>query len=101
MPDHQELRKKYFNWAANVNIYGEQLADHNSGYWTSLADRERRPDQEEVLSITDEDFEADAKARRDSIERALDESIDNADRLKADYERLALISIPKYATYGT
>jgi hypothetical protein len=90
MPDPLALREEYFKWAADVNMYGEQLADHNYEYWTSLADRERRQDQEEVLSLADEDFEADAQKRRDFITRALDEAIDNADRLKAECEELGI-----------
>jgi hypothetical protein len=79
MPGPLELREKYFEWAADVNIYGEQLADQNHEYRTSLADRERRRDQEEVLSVADEDFEADAQKRRDVITRALNEAINEAD----------------------
>jgi sugar diacid utilization regulator len=68
----------------------EQLADHNYEYWTSFADRERRQNQEEVLSVADEDFKADAQKRRDVIMRDLNEAIDNADRLKAECEPLGI-----------
>jgi hypothetical protein len=90
MPDLEALREDYFKWAADVNIYGEQLADHNYDYWTSLEDRERRQDQDETLSVTDEDFEADAQRRREIITKALDEAIDKADRLKAECKSLGI-----------
>lgn len=90
MPDREALREDYFKWAADVNIYGEQLADHNYDYWTSLDDRERRQDQDETLSITDEEFEADAQRRREIITKALDEAIDKADRLEAECKSLGI-----------
>jgi hypothetical protein len=89
-PHLESLREDYFKWAADVNIYGEQLAEHNYDYWTVRADRERRQDQDEILLITDEDFEADAKRRRDIITNALDEAIENADQLKAQCESLEI-----------
>jgi hypothetical protein len=90
MPDLEALREDYFKWAADVNIYGEQLADHNYDYWASLGDRERRQDQDETLSVTDEDFEADAQRRREIITKALDEAIEKADRLKAECKSLGI-----------
>ena len=90
MPDPEALREDYFKWAADVNIYGEQLADHNYDYWTSLDDRERRQDQDETLSTTDEEFEADAQRRREIITKALEEAIDKADRLKTECESLGI-----------
>jgi hypothetical protein len=88
--DLETLREDYFKWAANVNIYGEQLAEHKYDYLTTRADRERRQDQDEILLIKDEDFEADANRRREAITKALDEAIDNADRLKAECESLGI-----------
>ncbi|KAM0708460.1 hypothetical protein Q7P35_005112 [Cladosporium inversicolor] len=89
-PDLETLREDYFKWAADVNIYGEQLAEHNYDYLTARTDRERRQDQDEILLITDEEFDADANRRRDVITKALDEAIDNADRLKAECESLGI-----------
>lgn len=90
MPNLEALREDYFKWAADVNIYGEQLADHNYDYWTSLDERERRQDQDETLSVTDEDFEADAQRRREIITKALDEAIDRADRLQNECKSLGI-----------
>lgn len=89
-PDLETLREDYFKWAADVNIYGEQLAEHNYDYLTARADRERHQDQDEILLVTDEEFDADANRRRDVITKALDEAIDNADRLKAECESLGI-----------
>lgn len=82
LQDDDSLRDAYFRRAADVNIYGEQLADLNYDYWTTLADRERRQDQEETLSIPDDIFQADAERRREVITEALDEAIKYADKLK-------------------
>lgn len=87
-PNFETLREDYFKWAADVNMYGEQLAEHNYDYWATRTDRERRQDQDEILLVTDEEFEADANRRRNVITKALDEAIVNADRLKAECEAL-------------
>lgn len=84
----ETLREDYFKWAADVNMYGEQLAEHNYDYWATRTDRERRQDQDEILLVTDEEFEANANRRRNVITMALDEAIVNADRLKAECESL-------------
>lgn len=73
-----------------MNIYGEQLADFNYDHWTVLADRERRIDQEETLSVPDENFQADADPRREIITQALDKAIEDADELKAQCEAAGL-----------
>lgn len=57
---------------------------------TARADRERRQDQDEILLVTDEEFDADANRRRDIITKALDEAIETADRLKAECESLGI-----------
>lgn len=89
-PDDESLRDAYFSRAADVNIYGEQLVDFNYDHWTTLADRERRLDQEETLSVPDDEFQADAERRRELITQALDEAIKDADELKAKCEAAGL-----------
>jgi hypothetical protein len=95
MSDSTALREQYFEWAANVNIYGERLVNHDYAYQTSLADRERRQDQGEVLPDTDGDFKADAQRRRNAIVLALNKAIDNADRLKAKCEEAGIDHNPQ------
>lgn len=70
----ESLRDAYWRKAADVNAFGEQLAEHNYDYWTTLADRDRRLDQGEKLSIPDEEFQAEAARARTIISQALEKS---------------------------
>jgi hypothetical protein len=85
-PNQPALLEKYFQVAAEVQILGERLADHNYEYWDAVAGREYREDQDEVLSIPDEEFEKGYHEERTSITQRLDETIKEADRLYAECE---------------
>jgi hypothetical protein len=76
--------KEYFQVAAEVQVLGKRLADHNYEYWDAVARREYREDQDEVLSIPDEEFETGYHEERKSITQLLDDAIKEADRLYAE-----------------
>jgi hypothetical protein len=78
------LPEEYFQVAAEVQILGERLGDHNYEYWDAVARREYREDQDEVLSIPDEEFEKGYHEERTSITQRLDDAIKEADRLYAE-----------------
>jgi hypothetical protein len=85
-PNQPALLEKYFQVAAEVQILGERLADHNYEYWDAVAGREYREDQDEILSIPDEEFEKGYHEERTSITQRLDNAIKEADRLYAECE---------------
>ena len=72
---------RYLQRAADVGVFGERLADCNYEYWTAVSQREMRQDQDETLSVADEDFERYWQNEKESITRDLDESIREADEL--------------------
>jgi hypothetical protein len=78
------LLGEYFQVAAEVQILGERLADHNYEYWDAVAGREYLEDQDEVLSIPNEVFEKGYHEERTSITQQLDNAIKEADRLYAE-----------------
>lgn len=80
------LLEKYFQAAADVQILGERLADHNYEYWDAVAEREYREDQDEVLSILEEDFEKKHHEEHETICQQLDHDMEEADRLCAECE---------------
>jgi hypothetical protein len=80
------LLEEYFQVAAEVQILGKRLADHNYEYWDAVAGREYREDQDEVLSIPDEDFEKGYHEERTSITQRLGGAIKEADRSYAECE---------------
>jgi hypothetical protein len=77
------LEEKYLKCTAKVKAYGEQLADIDYEYWDSIAARDLLQEQGEVLSVSDEDFEADYQQNREAVSRALDKASAKADRLNA------------------
>jgi hypothetical protein len=85
-PNQPALLQRYFQVAAEVQILGERLADHNYEYWDAVAGREYREDQDEVLSIPDEEFEKGYHEERTSITQRLDDAIKEADGLYAECE---------------
>lgn len=74
----------YHQKAADVRLLGEQLADHNYDYWNEVARRELRRDQEDKLSTTDSEFEAESKRQREQITQELSKMIGEAHRLRRD-----------------
>lgn len=83
-PLQAALLEKYFRIAANVQNLGERLADHNYEYWDAVAIREHKEDQDEVLSISEEEFEKGHHEERTTITQQLDDAIKEADRLYDD-----------------
>lgn len=84
--EQNALQGAYFRKAGDLNNLGEQLAEHNYDYWIAIAERDRRQDQDEVLTVPDEEFEADALKRREAITNALNKAIQEADELKMQCE---------------
>jgi hypothetical protein len=78
------LLEKYLQAAAEVQILGERLAEHSYEYWDAVAGREYREDQDEVLSIPDEEFERANHEERTSITQRLDNAVKETGRLYAE-----------------
>lgn len=73
-----------------MGILGERLADYNYEYWSAVASREIRQDQDEALTQTEEEFEGSWLPDRLRLTRELDEAIKNADHLKEACEKKGL-----------
>lgn len=88
--DHP-LLDRYLQRAADVGVFGERLAECNYEYWTAVSQREMRQDQDETLSVADEDFERYWQNEKESITRDLDESIREADELLEECRKEGLV----------
>jgi hypothetical protein len=78
------LLEQYHSRLAAVNSLRERLADHNYEYWNEVARRELLRDQEETLSVGDEDFEEASERERNDISQELSKAMEEAKQLKAD-----------------
>jgi hypothetical protein len=83
-PEVNFLLERYHSRLAAVNSLGERLADHNYDYWSEVARRELLRDQEETLSVGDDEFEETSEREKNDILQELSRTMEEADRLKAD-----------------
>lgn len=85
VPDLDFLMRRFNQKSSDVSVLGERLADHNFEYWSEVARRELRRDQEDALSVPDEEFETNAQLEKESISQELNRAIKEADDIKAQW----------------
>lgn len=78
------LIQHYHQKVAELRLLGEELADQNYDYWNEVARRELRRDQEDELSVSDSDFEANSKRQKEQITQELSKVIDEANRIREE-----------------
>lgn len=80
-----ELLARYHDKAAEVESWGELLADQNYDYWNEVARRELKQDQEMELSMSESEFEHQARREKENITQELNQALQEAKGLREQY----------------